>query len=169
MVPNHLFQLLTLIAMEPPSCFGADAMRSEKAKVLDAVHSFGAKDAHRNVVRAQYGAGKINGETVQPYRQAPDVPPNSTTETYVAMKLAIDNWRWAGVPFYLRTGKALARRRTRDHHPVQAGPARAVPRHAGRAPAAQRPHPAHPARRRRDPALRREDSRARRCGSTAST
>jgi len=112
MVPNHLFQLLTLIAMEPPSCLAADAMRSEKAKVLDAVHSFGTNDAHRNVVRAQYGAGKINGESVQPYCQAPDVPPDSTTETYVAMELAIDNWRWAGVPFYLRTGKALARRRT---------------------------------------------------------
>ncbi|WP_428664801.1 glucose-6-phosphate dehydrogenase [Reyranella sp.] len=112
MVPNHLFQLLTLIAMEPPSCFAADAMRSEKAKVLDAARSFGAKDAHRNVVRAQYGAGNIGGETVVPYRQAPDVPHNSTTETYVAMKLGIDNWRWVGVPFYLRTGKALARRRT---------------------------------------------------------
>jgi len=112
MVPNHLFQLLTLIAMEPPSRLGADALRGEKAKVLDAAHGFGAKDAHLNVVRAQYGAGTINGETVLPYRQAPDVPHESTTETYVAMKLAIDNWRWAGVPFYLRTGKALARRRT---------------------------------------------------------
>jgi glucose-6-phosphate 1-dehydrogenase len=112
MVPNHLFQLLTLIAMEPPSHLGADALRSEKAKVLDAVHSFGTTDAHHNVVRGQYGAGRINGETVLPYCQAPDVPHDSTTETYVAMKLAIDNWRWAGVPFYLRTGKALARRRT---------------------------------------------------------
>jgi glucose-6-phosphate 1-dehydrogenase len=112
MVPNHLFQLLTLIAMEPPSHLGADALRGEKAKVLDAANGFGTKEALRNVVRAQYGAGKINGETVLPYRQAPSVPHDSTTETYVAMKLAIDNWRWAGVPFYLRTGKALARRRT---------------------------------------------------------
>ncbi|MCW5734718.1 MAG: glucose-6-phosphate dehydrogenase [Enhydrobacter sp.] len=112
MVPNHLFQLLTLIAMEPPSCFAADATRSEKAKVLDAARAFGANDARRNVVRAQYGTGTINGEEVVPYRQAPHVPPESTTETFVAMKLAIDNWRWAGVPFYLRTGKALARRRT---------------------------------------------------------
>jgi len=112
MVPNHLFQLLTLIAMEPPSCFGADAMRSEKAKVLDATRGFGTSDAHHNVVRAQYGAGRIDGKTVLPYCQAPDVPRDSTTETYVAMKLAVDNWRWAGVPFYLRTGKALARRRT---------------------------------------------------------
>lgn len=112
MVPNHLFQLLTLIAMEPPSCFAADSVRSEKAKVLDAVHAFGTDDARRNVVRAQYGAGRIDGKEVRPYRQAKDVPPNSTTETYVAMKLAVDNWRWAGVPFYLRTGKALAGRRT---------------------------------------------------------
>jgi glucose-6-phosphate 1-dehydrogenase len=112
MVPNHLFQLLTMIAMEPPSCFAADAMRNEKAKVLDAVHRFGAGDARRNVVRGQYGAGSIGGESVPAYREAPDVPRDSTTETYVAMKLAVDNWRWAGVPFYLRTGKALAARRT---------------------------------------------------------
>jgi glucose-6-phosphate 1-dehydrogenase len=112
MVPNHLFQLLTLIAMEPPSCFAADAVRSEKAKVLDAAHRFGRNDAHHNVVRAQYGAGRIDGKTVLPYCQSPDVPRDSTTETYVAMKLAVDNWRWAGVPFYLRTGKALTRRRT---------------------------------------------------------
>jgi glucose-6-phosphate 1-dehydrogenase len=99
MVPNHLFQLLTLIGMEPPSCLSADALRAEKAKVLDAVHGL---DPRRDVVRGQY----------EKYRREPDVPPESTTETYVAMKLAIDNWRWAGVPFYLRTGKALGRRRT---------------------------------------------------------
>jgi glucose-6-phosphate 1-dehydrogenase len=102
MVPNHLFQLLTFAAMEPPSCFDAEALRAEKAKVLQAVHHFGAEDARRNVVRAQYAG----------YRQAPDVAPNSTTETYVALKLMIDNWRWAGVPIYLRTGKSLARRHT---------------------------------------------------------
>ncbi|HEY6983232.1 glucose-6-phosphate dehydrogenase [Reyranella sp.] len=112
MVPNHLFQLLTLIAMEPPSCFGADALRSEKSKVLDAVHRLSAEEARRNVVRGQYGAGIVDNKQVVPYREAPDVPRQSTTETYIAMKLAIDNWRWAGVPFYLRTGKALARRRS---------------------------------------------------------
>jgi glucose-6-phosphate 1-dehydrogenase len=112
MVPNHLFQLLSLIAMEPPGCLGGDALRNEKAKVLDAVHNFGRQDSHRNVVRGQYGAGKINDEPVVAYCQSPDVPPDSTTETFVAMKLGIDNWRWAGVPFYLRTGKALMRRRT---------------------------------------------------------
>jgi glucose-6-phosphate 1-dehydrogenase len=112
MVPNHLFQLLSLIAMEPPSCLGGDALRNEKAKVLEAVHSFGSQDSHHNAVRGQYGAGSVDGKPVEAYRRSPDVAPESATETFVAMKLGIDNWRWAGVPFYLRTGKALARRRT---------------------------------------------------------
>jgi glucose-6-phosphate 1-dehydrogenase len=112
MVPSHLFQLLTLIAMEPPTCFAADAVRSEKVKVLDAVHQFGLVDARSNVVRGQYGGGTVDGKSVAAYRRAPNVAPASTTETYVAMKLMIDNWRWAGVPVYLRTGKALAKRRT---------------------------------------------------------
>ncbi len=112
MVPNHLFQLLSLIAMEPPGCLGGDALRNEKAKVLGAVHNFGRRDSHHNVVRGQYGAGKINDNPVEAYCQSPNVPSDSTTETFVALKLGIDNWRWAGVPFYLRTGKALMRRRT---------------------------------------------------------
>jgi glucose-6-phosphate 1-dehydrogenase len=112
MVPNHLFQLLTLTAMEPPTCFEADAVRSEKVKVLDAVHRFGTEDARRNVVRGQYSAGTVAGRRLEAYRKAPDVSAESNTETYVAMKLMIDNWRWAGVPFYLRTGKALPARRS---------------------------------------------------------
>jgi glucose-6-phosphate 1-dehydrogenase len=112
MVPNHLFQLLTLVAMEPPTCFDADAVRSEKAKVLDAVQRLSPEDARRNVVRGQYGGGTVDGMNVDPYRHAPSVAPGSTTETYVALKLKLDNWRWAGVPIYLRTGKALARRRS---------------------------------------------------------
>ncbi len=112
MVPNHLFQLLTLVAMEPPICFAADAVRSEKAKVLDAVHQLSPQDARQNVVRGQYGGGTVNGRKIEPYRRAPNVAPGSTTETYVALKLMMDNWRWAGVPIYLRTGKALARRRS---------------------------------------------------------
>jgi glucose-6-phosphate 1-dehydrogenase len=112
MVPNHLFQLLSLVAMEPPTCFGADSVRIEKGKVLEAVRPFDILAAHRDVVRGQYGAGAINGKKIVPYRQEPNVASDSRTETYVAMKLMIDNWRWAGVPFYLRTGKALARRRT---------------------------------------------------------
>ncbi len=112
MVPSHLMQLLTLTAMEPPSCFGADAVQSEKAKVLQALHPFSAADAAANVVRGQYRAGMVKGEHLDAYRDAPNVSPRSTTETYVALKLMIDNWRWAGVPFYMRTGKALACRRS---------------------------------------------------------
>jgi glucose-6-phosphate 1-dehydrogenase len=112
MVPNHLFQLLTLTAMEPPTCFDAEAVRSEKAKVLEAVRPFDAESARRNIVRGQYGAGIIDGENIISYRKSPSVAPDSVTETYVALKLTIDNWRWAGVPFYLRTGKALAARRS---------------------------------------------------------
>jgi glucose-6-phosphate 1-dehydrogenase len=112
MVPNHLFQLLTLAAMEPPTCFDADAVRTEKVKVLDCVHPLGREDALGRVVRAQYGDGVIGDRRIEAYRRAPDVAPDSTTETYVALKLMIDNWRWAGVPFYLRTGKAMARRRS---------------------------------------------------------
>jgi glucose-6-phosphate 1-dehydrogenase len=112
MVPNHLFQLLTLTAMEPPSCFDADALRSEKAKVLVAVHHFDHESSRANVVRAQYGGGTIGDKAIEPYRSASDVARDSITETYVALKLMIDNWRWAGVPFYLRTGKALADQRT---------------------------------------------------------
>jgi glucose-6-phosphate 1-dehydrogenase len=112
MVPNHLFQLLTLTAMEPPTCFDAEAVRSEKAKVLEAVHSFDAESARHSIVRGQYEAGTIDGKNIVSYRKTPSVAPDSVTETFVALKLTIDNWRWAGVPFYLRTGKALAARRS---------------------------------------------------------
>jgi glucose-6-phosphate 1-dehydrogenase len=107
MVPNHLFQLLSLIAMEPPSRFAADSVRAEKAQVLEAVQLQSAEEALRNAVRAQYGDGTIDNKAVEAYRGTKDVKPDSTTETYAALKLTIDNWRWAGVPFYLRTGKAL--------------------------------------------------------------
>ncbi len=112
MVPNHLFQLLSLIAMEPPPRFAADAVRAQKAELLDAVQVDGADLALRNSVRAQYGDGYIDNKPVEAYRNTPDIAPDSTTETYVALKLLIDNWRWAGVPFYLRTGKALRTKRT---------------------------------------------------------
>jgi glucose-6-phosphate 1-dehydrogenase len=107
MVPNHLFQLLSLVAMEPPARFEANAVRAEKAELLDATQVQSEADALRNSVRAQYRAGYITNRAVEDYRKAEDVNPDSTTETYVALKLMIDNWRWAGVPFYLRTGKAL--------------------------------------------------------------
>ena len=112
MVPNHLFQLLALTAMEPPVRFDADAVRSEKAKAVDAIRPLTPDDVCADVVRAQYSAGTIAGRRVSAYRQTPGVDPHSMTETCVAMRLSIDNWRWAGVPFYLRTGKALAARRT---------------------------------------------------------
>jgi glucose-6-phosphate 1-dehydrogenase len=112
MVPNHVFQLLSLTAMEPPNSFGADSVRTEKTKVLDAVVPFDEEDVRRNVVRGQYGAGMVRGEPCNAYIQEEGVNPQSLTETYVALRLNIDNWRWAGVPFYLRTGKALSRRTT---------------------------------------------------------
>ena len=112
MVPNHVFQLLSLTAMESPNSFAADAVRTEKTKVLEAIRPLDYEDVRRNVVRGQYVAGHVNGVPVQGYRAEPNVAPNSLTETYIALKFEIDNWRWAGVPFYLRTGKRLTRRTT---------------------------------------------------------
>src|SRR5437667_2208604 len=107
MVPNHLFQLLSLVAMEPPARFDGSAVRAEKAELLDSTQVQSTADALRNSVRAQYQAGYIANNRVEDYRNTADIDPASVTETYVALKLMIDNWRWAGVPFYLRTGKAL--------------------------------------------------------------
>jgi glucose-6-phosphate 1-dehydrogenase len=112
MVPNHLFQLVSLTAMEPPISFDANAVRDEQAKVLRGIQPIPPEEVLTRAVRGQYGEGEINGERAPGYRQEPGVPPNSTTETFVAMKLMIDNWRWAGVPFYLRTGKRLPKRVT---------------------------------------------------------
>jgi glucose-6-phosphate 1-dehydrogenase len=112
MVPNHLLQLLSLVAMEPPSRFDARAVRSERAEALDAVHVPDEATALRDSVRAQYVAARIGDNEIEDYRKTAHVRPDSTTETYVALKLMIDNWRWADVPFYLRTGKALKSRRT---------------------------------------------------------
>jgi glucose-6-phosphate 1-dehydrogenase len=112
MVPNHLFQLLSLVAMEPPSRFDAQWVRSDKAQALDAIHIPDEATALQNSVRAQYVAARRGDNAITDYRKTPDVKPDSTTETYVALKLMLDNWRWAGVPFYLRTGKALKSRRT---------------------------------------------------------
>ncbi len=112
MVPNHVFQLLSLTAMEPPNSFRADSVRTEKDKVLEALLPLTPDEVHRNVVRAQYTAGIVRGQPVKAYREEEGVAPDSMTETYVAMQLAIDNWRWADVPFYLRTGKAMTRRTT---------------------------------------------------------
>jgi glucose-6-phosphate 1-dehydrogenase len=112
MVPNHLFQLLSLVAMEPPAKFDAYSVRTEKAEVLAAIQTQSEEEALQNSVRGQYQAGKIGDTEIEDYRETEDVKPGSTTETYAALKLVIDNWRWAGVPFYLRTGKALGAKRT---------------------------------------------------------
>ncbi len=111
MVPNHLFQVLTLIAMEPPSSLGADAVRDEKTKVLRSIPTWTPEQVASDTVRAQYGPGTLaSGEEVVGYTSEPSVDPASRTETYTALHLKIDSWRWAGVPFYLRTGKRLSRR-----------------------------------------------------------
>ena len=112
MVPNHLFQLLSLVAMEPPAKFEAHAVRSAKAEVLAAIQTESEEEALKNSVRGQYQAGKNGNNDIPDYRKTADVKPDSNTETYAALKLTIDNWRWAGVPFYLRTGKALDAKRT---------------------------------------------------------
>jgi glucose-6-phosphate 1-dehydrogenase len=112
MVPNHLFQLLSLVAMEPPIRFDAHSVRSEKGDVLAAIQIQSEEEALHNSVRGQYRGGKIGDTEIEDYCKTRDVKPGSSTETYAALKLTIDNWRWAGVPFYLRTGKALCAKRT---------------------------------------------------------
>jgi len=116
MIPNHILQLFSLTAMEPPISFQADAVRDEQSKVLHAITPIAPEEVLTKAVRGQYGEGKIasegSEETLPAYRAEPFVDPNSGTETFVALKLAIDNWRWAGVPFYIRTGKRLPKRTT---------------------------------------------------------
>lgn len=112
MVPNHLFQLLSMIAMEPPNSFDAEDVRTEKYKALRAIQPFTHESVLTHAVRGQYEAGELAGARVAAYRAEPRVAHDSPTETFVAMKLLVENWRWAGVPFYLRTGKRLASRIT---------------------------------------------------------
>jgi glucose-6-phosphate 1-dehydrogenase len=112
MVPNHIMQLISLTSMEPPISFQADAVRDEQAKILHAIQPPTSEEVLLKTVRGQYGEGIVAGQRLPAYRAEPDVPPESRTETFVAMKLQIDNWRWADVPFYLRTGKALPVRNT---------------------------------------------------------
>ena len=112
MVPNHLFQILSLTAMEPPSSLDATALHNEQVKVLEAIEPLDTKEEVHNTVRAQYETGVINGAPVTAYRAETKVSPSSLTETYAAFKLSVDNWRWAGVPFYLRTGKRLKRKKS---------------------------------------------------------
>ena len=110
MVQNHILQLLCLIAMEPPYSLDPDVVRNARMEVLRCLHPIKGKDVEHLTVRAQYAHGKIDGHEVPGYRREEGVRPDSTTETYVALKIFIENWRWSGVPFYLRTGKAMPRR-----------------------------------------------------------
>lgn len=109
MLQSHLLQMMTLVAMEPPVSMEAEALRDEKVKVLKSIRPITKEAVHASAFRAQYANGSVNGQKVQGYLQEDNIPPNSTTETYAAMKLFIDNWRWRGVPFYLRTGKRMAK------------------------------------------------------------
>jgi glucose-6-phosphate 1-dehydrogenase len=112
MIQSHVLQLTSLVAVEPPASFDATSVRNEKLKVLQSIRPFDLGMVAQSVVRGQYAAGEIEGKPVAGYRSEPGVSPTSRTETFVAAQLLIDNWRWAGVPFYLRTGKRLARRTT---------------------------------------------------------
>jgi glucose-6-phosphate 1-dehydrogenase len=109
MLQSHLLQLLTLVAMEPPVSMEAEALRDEKVKVLKSIRPIPKKAVHAHAFRAQYASGVVNGKQVKSYLQEDNVPPDSITETYAAIKLYIDNWRWRGVPIYLRTGKRMAK------------------------------------------------------------
>jgi len=112
MFQNHMLQLVSLVTMEPPTSFEANSVRSEKVKVLEAIHSVPASQIDHFWVRGQYRAGEVEGKPVLGYRQEPGVAPESVTETFVAARLLVDNWRWADVPFYVRSGKRLKRRAT---------------------------------------------------------
>jgi glucose-6-phosphate 1-dehydrogenase len=109
MVANHLLQLLALTAMEPPIAFDADSVREQKVQVLRSIRPMTVDEVAKRTVRGQYGPGEVRGKSVPGYRQEPDVASNSATETYAAVEFYVDNWRWAGVPFYIRTGKRLSR------------------------------------------------------------
>jgi glucose-6-phosphate 1-dehydrogenase len=112
MIQSHVLQLTSLVAVEPPATFDATAVRNEKLKVLQSIRPFDLEMVAQSVVRGQYAPGQIDGKHVPGYREEPGVDARSRTETFVAMRVLIDNWRWAGVPFYLRTGKRLAKRST---------------------------------------------------------
>jgi len=112
MIQSHVLQLTSLVAVEPPASFDATAVRNEKLKILQSIRPFNLEMVAQSVVRGQYAPGKLGDKSVTGYRAEPGVKPSSRTETFVAMRVLIDNWRWAGVPFYLRTGKRLAKRTT---------------------------------------------------------
>jgi glucose-6-phosphate 1-dehydrogenase len=113
MTPNHIAQLMSLVGMEPPSSFEPDAVHDEQVKLLKAITPLSPEDVLQQAIRGQYGGGELGGQKVRGYRDEEKVPRDSRTDTFVALKLLIDNWRWAGVPFYVRTGKRMAKRVTK--------------------------------------------------------
>jgi glucose-6-phosphate 1-dehydrogenase len=127
MVPNHLMELLSHIAMEPPVSYSVEHMRAKQLELLDCVRPIRPRDVSRCAVRAQYAGGKIGRKAVPAYRRETGVNPRSQTETYVALKLEIDNWRWSGVPFFLRTGKSLAKSVTEIAVQFRPAPGRLFP------------------------------------------
>ena len=112
MIQSHVLQLTSLVAMEAPSAFDATSVRNEKIKLLQAIRPFTRDSIWKSVIRGQYGPGTEGGKAVPGYRQEPGVNPQSATETFAALRLHVDNWRWSGVPFYLRTVSRLAHPRT---------------------------------------------------------
>ena len=159
MVPNHIAQLISLVGMEPPISFSADAVRDEQVKLLKSIEPLTPEEVLQEAVRGQYGPGELEGKKVPGYRQEKGVPPDSHTDTFVALRLLIDNWRWAGVPFYVRTGKRLAKRVTEIVDPVQAGPGDALPAHLGGPTHHQPPLHPHPAQGGHRPAVRGQGAR----------
>ena len=131
MVPNHMAELLSLVAMEPPVSFSAEHMRDKQVELLSSIRRIKPDEVGQYAVRGQYGPGKIAGKDVVGYRQDAGVDPNSITETYVALRVEIDNWRWSGTPFYIRTGKRLATATTEIVVTFRQPPARLFPKHTG--------------------------------------
>lgn len=127
MVPNHMAELLSLVAMEPPVSFNAEHMRDKQVELLASTRRLKPENVDKNAVRGQYGPGQINGKDVPGYRQDKNVNPDSQTETYMALRVEIDNWRWSGVPFYLRTGKRMTRPLTEIVVTFRHPPARLFP------------------------------------------
>ncbi len=119
MIQNHLLQLLCVTAMEPPVSLDAEDIRNKKVDVLKAIRPLTKADVAKNVIRGQYGDGAVNGKHQPGYRHEKNVSPKSNTETFVALKLFVDNWRWQNVPFYLRTGKCLEKKYVTDRNTVQ--------------------------------------------------
>ena len=156
MIQNHMLQLLCLVAMEPPVAFDADAVRDEKIKVLRAIRPIAADEVDRVAVRGQYGPGFVGGQRVSGYREEKGVSAESITETFAALQLEIENWRWAGVPFYLRTGKRLPKRASEIAIQFKQTPHLVFRRNPEILRRAQRARAPHPARRGHVALVRRE-------------